>query len=411
VTATAPSPHPGLSFFAFVTAIASIQAVVAMSIDMMVPALGQIASALHVGQGNERQWVITAFVLAFGGAQLLYGLAADKFGRRPVLIFSLVLYTICSFTAALAPSFALLLLARAGQGFGAAGAQVLSVSVVRDCYAGRQMARVNSLSFMVFLTAPIIAPSLGQALLLIAPWPAIFAFLGAYGGLITLWVALRLPETQHAEDHTGMNWHEFGAAIRLTLRNPMSLGYTLAAMLLLGAWLGFINSAQQVFAEIFLVPKLFPIIFAACSICMAAAALLNSQLVDRLGMRRLAHTAMFGFIGTSALQAAAALSGHDTLLTFALIQSAMMFCFGLLAGNCGAISMEPLGHIAGTAASVQGFINMLGAAIIGIYIGQNFNGTLVPLAVGFCGAGVLALITVTVAEGGRLFRSHAVVAQ
>jgi DHA1 family bicyclomycin/chloramphenicol resistance-like MFS transporter len=393
-----------------VTAIACIQAVVAMSIDMMVPALGQIASALHVGAGNERQWVITTFVLAFGGAQLLYGLAADRFGRRPVLIFSLALYTLCSFMAALAPSFALLLLARAGQGFGAAGAQVLSVSVVRDCYAGRRMARVNSLSFMVFLTAPIIAPSLGQALLLIASWPSIFAFLGAYGGLMTLWVALRLPETQHAEDHTGMNWSEFGAAIRLTLANRMSLGYTLAAMLLLGAWLGFINSAQQVFAEVFMVPKLFPIIFAACSICMAAAALLNAKLVDRLGMRRLAHGAMFGFILMATLQALVAISGHDTLLTFTLIQAAMMFGFGLLAGNCGAISMEPLGHIAGTAASVQGFINMSGAALIGIYIGQNFNGTLVPLSLGFSACGLLALLTVTAAEGGRLFRSHTVAA-
>jgi DHA1 family bicyclomycin/chloramphenicol resistance-like MFS transporter len=404
------TPHPGLSFRSFVATIAFIQAVVALSIDMMVPALGQIASALHVGAGNERQWVITTFVLAFGGAQLLYGLAADKFGRRPVLIFSLALYTICSFTAALAPSFALLLLARTGQGFGAAGAQVLSVSIVRDCYAGRRMAQVNSLSFMVFLTAPILAPSFGQALLLIAPWPSIFAFLGIYGGLITLWVALRLPETQHAEDHTGMNAAEFATAIRLTLVNRMSLGYTVGGMLLLGAWLGFINSAQQVFSDIFHLPKLFPIIFAACAICMAAAALLNARLVEHFGMRRLAHTAMLGFILTSAVQAAVALSGHDTILTFALIQSAMMFSFGLLAGNCGAISMEPLGHIAGTAASVQGFINMLGAAVIGIYIGQNFNGTLLPLTLGFFICGVLAMVTVTVAEGGRLFRSHHVVA-
>lgn len=361
---------------------------------------------MHVGAGNERQWVITTFVLAFGGAQLLYGLAADKFGRRPVLIFSLALYTLCSFTAALAPSFALLLLARAGQGFGAAGAQVLSVSVVRDCYAGRRMAQVNSLSFMVFLTAPILAPSFGQALLLIAPWQSIFAALGIYGGLITLWVALRLPETQHAEDHTGMNWSEFATAIRLTLVNRMSLGYTLGAMLLLGAWLGFINSAQQVFAEVFHVPELFPIIFAACAICMAAAALLNARLVERIGMRRLAHTAMIGFIITSAAQAAAAISGHDNLLTFTLIQATMMFSFGLLAGNCGAISMEPLGHIAGTAASVQGFINMSGAALIGIFIGQNFNGTLIPLSLGFLASGLLALATVTAAEGGKLFRTH-----
>jgi DHA1 family bicyclomycin/chloramphenicol resistance-like MFS transporter len=383
-------PHPGLSFRAFVAIIAFIQAVVALSIDMMVPALGQIADALHVGAGNERQWVITTFVLAFGGAQLLYGLAADKFGRRPVIIFSLSLYTFGSFLAALAPSFTLLLLARAAQGFGAAGAQVLSVSIVRDCYAGRRMAQVNSLSFMVFLTAPILAPSFGQALLLIAPWPSIFVFLGLYGGLITLFVAWRLPETQHAEDHTGMNLREFGTALRLTLENRMSLGYTIAAMLLLGAWLGFINSAQQVFAEVFHVPTLFPIIFAACAICMAAAALLNARLVERLGMRRLAHSAMFGFI------------------VMASIQAIMMFCFGLLAGNCGAISMEPMGHIAGTAASLQGFINMSGAALIGVFIGQDFNGTIIPLSLGFCICGLLALLTVTIAEGGKLFRSHAV---
>lgn len=409
MTKPAKPPHPGLSFFAFVAAIACIQMVVAMSIDMMVPALGQIATALQVGQGNERQWVVSSFVLVFGGAQLLYGLAADRFGRRPVLIFALAIYTLGSFAAAAAPSFLVLLLARGAQGFGAAGAQVLSVSVVRDCYAGRQMARVNSLSFMVFLIAPTIAPLAGQELLRIAPWQAIFVFLGIYGGAITLWVARYLPETQHAEDHTGMNGAEFAAAISLTLRNRMSLGYTLAAMLLLGAWLGFINSAQQVFAEVFHEPKLFPEIFAACTMCMAGAAFLNSRLVDRLGMRRLAHSALLGFIATSACQAAAALSGHDNLLTFALIQSAMMFSFGLLAGNCGAISMEPLGHIAGTAASVQGFINMLGAAVIGIYIGQSFNGTLVPLSLGFAGCGVLALVTVTAAEGGRLFRSHTAV--
>ena len=174
MTKPAKPPHPGLSFFAFVAAIACIQMVVAMSIDMMVPALGQIATALQVGQGNERQWVVSSFVLVFGGAQLLYGLAADRFGRRPVLIFALAIYTLGSFAAAAAPSFLVLLLARGAQGFGAAGAQVLSVSVVRDCYAGRQMARVNSLSFMVFLIAPTIAPLAGQELLRIAPGYPIF---------------------------------------------------------------------------------------------------------------------------------------------------------------------------------------------------------------------------------------------
>jgi DHA1 family bicyclomycin/chloramphenicol resistance-like MFS transporter len=392
-----------MSFREFVTCVAVIQATVALAIDMMIPALGQIAAGMHVVAANQRQWVISAFVMAFGAAQLLYGVVADRFGRRPVLLFALGLYVVCAFAAAFAPGFGWLLAARAMQGVGAAGAQVLSVSIVRDCYAGRRMAEVNSLSFMVFLGAPIFAPSIGQLVLLVAPWPAIFLGLAVYGALVTGWIAWRLPETQHPEDRRLMAWAEISAAVRLTLTNRMSLGYTLGSTALFGSWLGFINSAQQVFAVVFGVPKLFPLIFATCSICMAVAALTNARLVERLGMRRLAHTAFLGFAVVAAAQAGMAVSGHDTLLVFTLLQAAMMLCFGLLAGNCGAIAMEPLGHIAGTAASVGGFISTLGAAVIGFFIGQMFNGSLVPLALGFCLCSLLGVVAVLVAERGRLF--------
>jgi len=393
-----------MSFREFVACIAFIQATVALAIDMMIPALGQIAAAMRVGAANERQWVITAFLFGFGAAQLLYGLLADRFGRRKVLLFALCLYVLCGFGAAFAPGFGWLIMARVAQGVGAAGAQVLSVSIVRDCYAGRRMAQVNSLSFMVFLAAPIFAPSIGQLVLLIAPWPAIFVGLALYGALMTIWVAWRLPETQHAQDRRPIAWDEAAAALHLTLTNRMSLGYTLGSTFLFGGWLGFINSAQQVFAGVFGVPRLFPAIFAACSICMAIAALTNARLVERMGMRRLAHGALCGFILVAFAQAGMALGGHDRLLTFALLQSAMMLCFGLMAGNFGAISMEPLGHIAGTAASVQGFISTIGATCIGFFIGQNFNGTLVPLTLGFCVCSLLGLLAVILAERGVLFQ-------
>jgi len=401
-----PLPHPGMSFREFVACVALIQATVALAIDMMIPALGNIAGTMHVVAANERQWIITAFLFGFGAAQLLYGLLADRFGRRKVLLFALCLYVLCGFGAACAPSFAWLITARVAQGIGAAGAQVLSVSIVRDCYAGRRMAQVNSLSFMVFLAAPILAPSIGQLVLLIAPWPAIFIGLALYGALITAWVAWRLPETQAARDRRPIAWREAAAALRLTLTNRMSLGYTLGTTFLFGGWLGFINSAQQVFAGVFGVPKLFPAIFAACSVCMAVAALTNARLVERMGMRRIAHGALCGFILVAFAQAGMALGGLDRLLTFALLQSAMMLCFGLMAGNFGAISMEPLGHIAGTAASVQGFISTLGATCIGFFIGQNFNGTLVPLTLGFCVCSLLGLLAVALAERGRLFQTH-----
>jgi DHA1 family bicyclomycin/chloramphenicol resistance-like MFS transporter len=401
------SPHPGMGFREFVACIALIQACVAMAIDMMVPALGTIAQSLHISQPNERQWVVTAFVLGFGAAQLIYGTLADRFGRKKLLIIALAIYALCSFAAAASGSLAELITARVLQGVGAAGLQVVTTSIIRDCYAGRRMAEVNSLAFMVFLSAPILAPSAGQAVLMIAPWPAIFIMLGLYALGIIAWVALRLPETQHKEDRRAISWSETMLALNATLRNRMSLGYSLAMTLVLGSWLGFINSAQQVFAHVFLAPKLFPIIFATCSIFMAVAALTNARLVERLGMRVLTHSATFGFIFMALSQAGLAISGHDSLVTFTVLQSGMMFCFGLLAGNISAIAMEPLGHIAGTAASVQGVISMLGAASIGFAIGQMFNGTLIPLASGFalCGLGALGVMVWT--ESGRLFHSHA----
>ena len=400
------SPDSGLRFGAFVATIAVIQTIVALAIDMMVPALGNIAAALNLGNGNARQWVIASFVISFGLSQLVYGLVADRFGRKPVLILSLGLYALGSFSAAMATNFTMLLAARALQGFGAAGAQVLSTAIVRDRYAGRLMAKVNSLSFMVFLAAPILAPWLGQELLRVAPWQAIFIALGLYASLTMLWVLWRLEETQPQEDRRPAAWATFRAAAAQTLRNRTSLGYTLAAMLMLGAWLGFINSAQQVFAEVFTAPKLFPPVFAICAGSMAVAALTNARLVERFGMRRLSHGAMVGFILVAAAQAFTAYTGQDTLLHFALLQAMMMFGFGLLAGNFSAISMEPLGHIAGAAAAVQGFINMFGSALIGIFIGLQFNGTLRPLAAGFCLCSALGLAVIAIAEKGKLFQPH-----
>lgn len=403
---TKTSPHGGMSFVEFVICIASIRAIVALAIDVMVPALGQISTSLGLGASNERQWIITAFMLGFGTAQLLYGIAADRFGRRPVLLTAFALYIICALAAAAAPSFTVLIIARILQGVGAAGVQVVSVSIIRDCYAGRRMAQVNSLCFMVFLSAPIIAPSLGQLILLVAPWPAIFIGLAIYASVMALWVTLRLPETQHRDDRRAIEFPIIKIALHQILLNKVAMSYTVAVTFLLGSWLGFINSAQQIFTNVFHVPTLFPAIFAACSLCMAIAAYLNSRLVQRLGMRKLSHTALCGYLALALIQAALALTGHNDLLSFAILQSLMMFCFGLLVGNCSAIAMEPFGHIAGIAASVQGFISLLGAAVVGAIVGQNFNGTIMPLTIGFGVCSICGLIAVLIAENGSLFKAQ-----
>lgn len=405
-TAARAGPRHDMGFKQFVALVAALMATNALAIDMMLPALGQIGAALGLAAANERQWVVTAYLLGFGAAQLIYGTLADRYGRKPVLVAALTIYIAASLAAALTQSFELMLAVRVIEGLGAAGTRVISVSIVRDRFEGRQMARVMSLAVIVFLAVPIFAPSIGQLIMLVLPWRAIFIALALFAAVVLIWMARNLPETLHPEDRRPIDLSNIFAAARTTLQNRTSLGYTLAMTVLMGAMFGFINSAQQIFNDVFHQGRLFPLIFACIAGSIAVASLLNARLVERLGSRRISHAATFGFIVVAVIHLGVALGGHDSLLRFTLLQSAMMFCFGLTMGNFGAMSMAPLGHIAGSAASIQGFISTLAAALIGMAIGQFFNGTVVPLTLGFAACGGIALALILYAENGRLFHAH-----
>lgn len=409
---TAPASEPvapafkGPGFPEFVALIAMMMALNALAIDAMLPALPAIGDALGVASENSRQWVITAYLLGFGGAQLIYGPLADRFGRKPVLMVGLALYVLFSVLAAFSPSFELLIAARVGTGIGAAALRVLAVSIVRDRYSGRTMARVMSLSFLVFLGVPILAPALGQLILTVAPWPWVFGVLAVGGAAFAVWAAFRLPETLHPEDRMPIRVGRIASAFRIALTSRRSMGYTLAITAISGALFGFINSSQQIFFDVFHEPELFTVVFGAVAGGIAVASLLNARLVERLGSRLISHTALLGFIAMSAIHAAVALTGHETIWTFAVLQALTMFCFGFIAGNFGAMAMEPMGHIAGTASSAQGFISTTGGATLGFVIGQQFNGSTAPMAIGFIALGLAALVFVLFAERGRLFRAR-----
>ncbi|WP_244548439.1 multidrug effflux MFS transporter [Bosea vaviloviae] len=397
-------PRHGMSFRSFVTLTAALMAVNALAIDSMLPALPEMAETLGIMEANHRQWIVTAYLLGFGVAQIVYGTLSDRFGRRPVLLFGLGLYVLASIAAAFAGSFEAMMWARIVQGVGAAATRVLAVSIVRDCYSGRDMARVMSLAMIVFLAVPILAPSIGQAILWVAPWRWIFGVLTIFGASVMLWAAFRLPETLHEEDRKPIEFHSVVAAFRTTLTTRVAVGYMLAMAFVIGGLFGFINSAQQVFVDVFAAPQLFTIIFALIAGFMAVASLVNSRIVVRLGMRRVSHAALLGYIAFTGTHALVALTGHESLWSFTALQGGAMFCFGLLAPNFGALAMDPLGHVAGTASSVQGFVTTVGGALIGFYIGQHFDGTVVPLTLGFSLCGLAALGIVLVAEKGRLFR-------
>lgn len=396
--------HPGIGYREFVAIVAAMMAVNALAIDSMLPALPQIGAGLDAADENQAQLVVTAYLLGFGFAQIFYGPLSDRYGRRPVLLASLAVYALFSIVAAFATSLEGMLLARALQGIGAAATRVLAVSIVRDCYSGRKMARVMSLSIIVFIAVPVVAPSIGQAIVIFAPWQWIFVFLAFFGIALSIWVALRLPETLHPEDRMPVKASAILDAFRVVLTTRMSIGYTIAATLVLGGLFGFINSAQQIFVDVLGLGTYFPLAFAGIAIFVAASSYLNSQVVERLGMRLVSHAALIGFTGFAALHALVALAGYESVYTFLPLQAGMMFCFGLTMGNFGAMAMDPVGHIAGTASSVQGFISTLGGALLGLAIGQAFDGTVVPLAIGFTLLGVMGIGAVLVTERGRLFR-------
>ena len=396
----AETARPG--FREFVVLMASLMALNAFAIDAMVPALPAIGEALDVFEDNERQLVVATYVFGFGTTQLLYGPLSDRFGRKPVLLVSLVLYIGFALLSAIAASFTLLLAARASQGAAAAATRVLVVSIVRDRFEGAAMARLMSLVFLVFLIIPVIAPAFGQIVLLFASWRWIFLGLAIFAAIVFIWALVRLPETLHPEYRRPLSSRAIWDGTRETLTDSQSLGYTLAFMLMMGALMGYINSIQQIVFDVFGRPDLIALAFAGVAGPMAVTSWLNSRLVERIGTRRIAHLGLILFTLLAALHLV--LDGLGESMTgFVVMQGLTMASFGLASANFGALAMQPLGHVAGTASSVQGTIGTIGGAMLGLIIGQSFDGTTIPLVAGFLIAGALGLAIVLWTEGGRLF--------
>ena len=398
--AEAAPMRPG--FREFVALIAGLMAINALAIDAMVPALPAIGRSLHILTENERQLIVSFYMFGFGTTQILYGPLSDRFGRKPVLIVSLVLYVAFALLCAAAGSFVLLLAARLLQGAAAASSRVLTISIVRDRFEGARMARLMSLAFMVFLLMPVLAPSFGQLTLLVASWRAIFFGLAAFATIMLIWSLIRLPETLHPEYRRPFSVAAILSAARETLTNRQSLGYTLAFTLLMGALMGYILSIQQIVFDVFHRPGLIAVTFAGIAGPMAITSYANSRLVERLGTRRIAHFGLSAFILVSLVHLATAANGEGLALFIAL-QAATMACFGLCSANLGALAMQPMGHIAGTASSVQGTVGTILGALFGLAIGQSFNGTALPMVGGDVLFGGLALLILLATERGKLF--------
>jgi DHA1 family bicyclomycin/chloramphenicol resistance-like MFS transporter len=394
-----------IGFPEFLVLIASLMACQALAVDAMLPALPNIARALGILNENHTQWIVTAYMAGLGVGQLFWGIVSDRFGRRRVLLMGLALYAAAALLVGLSSGFVALLVWRFIHG-AAAASVVVARSVIRDLYEGRQMARVMSLTFIVFLTVPIIAPSVGQLILLVAPWRYLFGVFTVFACVVWLWVYLRLPETLHPEYRLTLTVAHAVQSIKFVVSDPTSRYYTLAMTMTFSGVISYVSMVQQIFADVFHRPSLMPTVFAFCAASMGVTAYLNSRIVERVGMRVMSQCGLLIFIAVSVVHVLIAAFGYESLFTFVILQSITLACVGVISANFGAMAMEPMGAVAGIAASLQGCVSTAGAAAMGALIGRQFDGSTLPLAAGTAICGVLALIFVLLAERGQLFRPH-----
>ncbi|WP_367714923.1 multidrug effflux MFS transporter [Nitratireductor sp. GISD-1A_MAKvit] len=406
VTDETLKPQKPLGRAEFIALAAALMSLNALAIDIMLPALQQIGAQLGVHDENARQYIVTAYLAGLGGGQLIFGPVSDRFGRRAPLFFGLALYVSASLVAAFSPGFGAILLLRFLQGIGAATTRVIAVSAIRDVFGGRQMAEVLSMVMMVFMVIPVIAPSIGQLIMIFGDWSEIFIAMAVLAVIFGAWAAFRLPETLAPENRRELTFSSITKGFGFVLTNRIALCYTLATTSIFGSLFGFISSAQQIYIDTFDLADWFPILFAIGAGLMAISSFTNSRLVGRIGMRRLSHTALVGFTAVSLVWLVLAAFGYMPFVLFFVLFSVAMFQFGWVGANFNSIAMEPLGHVAGTAAATQGFLTTLGGGLIGAFIGQMFDGSTVPLAAGYFITGSIAIVLVLIGERGRMF--HAV---
>ncbi len=376
--------------------MAAAMSLAALSIDAMLPALGDIGRELGTVRENDAQLVVSLFLLGFAVGQVAWGPFADSFGRKFTLLSGLALYLVGSFVCFQAESFPLMLAGRLIQGLGVASPRIVSIAIIRDQFEGRQMARVMSFIMAVFVIVPIIAPAFGQTLLLFGSWRLLFGIFGLFAIVLALWFSLRQPETLPVDRRVPFSLRNTVRGIGHVLRVKSAFAYTIAAGLVFGSFIGYLSSAQQIFQVQYQLGKLFPVYFGVLAVAIGVASIANTGLVIRHGMRRLVGWSLrgvlvlsLGFLVLVVLPA----DGHPPVWALMAYLLVVFFGIGLLFGNMNALAMEELGDIAGVGAGVVGSLSMLISIACGTAVSQSYNGTVLPLIVGFAVLAGAALAT------------------
>ncbi len=385
-----------------VALLALTMALGALGIDLMLPAFDEIRSAFDLPADSTRvAGIVTTYMLGLAAGTLVYGPMSDRVGRRPALYLGFFLYGVGALGAALAPSLATILAARFLWGIGAAGPRTIVLAIIRDSYRGDELAKRMSTVLAIFILVPVLAPALGALIVSVAPWRWVFWACVVYVLAIALW-ATRLPETLEGANRLEFRRADLVAAVRTVVGNRQTIGYTLALTVSFGAFVSYLASSELILSDVFDRADLFPLFFGALASVMGAAMFSNGRIVDRFGVRATVHRALLAYVAAAAVLVAVSLitGGAPPLFLFVLLLAVVLTMHALLIPNANALAMDPMGSVAGTAASVIGFTSTGGGAALGALLDRAFNGTVTPLAIGFLLSAIAALALVTWAEAG-----------
>lgn len=376
----------------FTALLAAIMALGALGIDLMLPVFDEIRTHFGLAEdATDVAQIVTLYFLGMASGQILYGPFADRYGRRPVLYVGLVIYAVAAVGSAVAPTLPLMLLSRFLWGIGAAGPRVMAVAVVRDVYEGDAMARAMSFIMAVFVTIPILAPSLGAAIAALGSWQVVFWFCALYALVVGVW-ALRLEETLAEENRRELALRPVLDAAREVFTTRQTVGYTMAMVFLFGAFTSYLASSELIIGEIYGRPGLFPFIFGAVAAGMGSAMLFNARIVRRVGVHQTARVAVVGYTALALvlLVVVSFTEGKPSFWVAVIGISGVLVMHATMIPNVNAVALEPLGHVAGMASAVIGTVSLAGGALLGTLIDRNLSGTITPLVVGMAAYGLIA---------------------
>lgn len=388
--------------FEFMALMAALMSIVALSIDTLLPAIPNIGQTINSLDPTQNQKLITMIFLGLGVGQLFFGPLSDSYGRKPVVYLGMAVFGIASFICLWAPSLEWMIVGRILQGIGLSVARSIAISIIRDTYNGNLMARVMSFVTAFFILVPVIAPSLGKIILDIANWQAIFYVQLICTLIVGLWFWKRQPETLRPEYKIPFSSTVFVDGLKEFMRYRETVAFTLASGFITGAFLVYLSASQHIFEDLYGLKDSFPYIFAGLSISIGLSTFSNGTLVLRYGMWKLSYMALLVFCLVALLFVFLFWgTGNPNVIILIVFLSLQFFCLGFMWGNFRSIAMQPIGHIAGIGAAINGFISTVISIPIATFIGSFVEDTVLPLFTGLAVCGIISVVIFRMAKKSK----------